>query len=109
MLGYYPLSSAPLSSLGEAQLILLADAGAYALTGQDAGLFASRRMSSDVGVYALTGQNAGLLRGRRMPSDAGAYVLTGQDARLFQPGVRARGRDLSGPYVLVRDQSEGQP
>lgn len=67
---------------GGAPYTLDADAGAYTLTGQAAGLLASRVLALDTGEYALTGQAAGLLAARALAADAGEYALTGHDQAL---------------------------
>lgn len=99
MLGFMPLSAAPMSSLGLA-IVMAGSAGAYAATGQDAGW--DRSVVSEAGAYALTGKDAELdpslffrcqtgdftLTGgaasfrRSIPSAAGAYQTTGQAAVL---------------------------
>lgn len=99
MLGFMPLSAAPMSSLGLA-LVMAGSAGAYAATGQEAGW--DRSMVSEAGAYALTGKDAELdpslffrcqtgdfyLTGgaasfrRSMASAAGVYQTTGQAAVL---------------------------
>jgi len=99
MLGFMPLSAAPMSSLGLA-IVMAGSAGAYATTGQEAGW--DRSVVSEAGVYALTGKDAELdpslffrcqtgdfyITGgaasfsRSIPSEAGAYQTTGQAAVL---------------------------
>lgn len=99
MLGFMPLSAAPMSSLGLA-IVMAGSAGAYAATGQEAGW--DRSVVSEAGAYALTGKDAELdpslffrcqtgdfyLTGgaasfrRSIPSAAGAYQTTGQAAVL---------------------------
>lgn len=99
MLGFMPLSAAPMSSLGLA-IVMAGSAGAYAATGQD--VTWDRSVVSEAGAYALTGKDAELdpslffrcqtgdfyLTGgaasfrRSMASPAGAYQTTGQAAVL---------------------------
>lgn len=82
----------------EAGYTLDADAGAYTLTGQAAGLLAARVLTLDAGEYALTGQAAGLLAARLLAADAGEYALTGQDPGLT--AARALGLD-TGEYTTT--------
>lgn len=99
MLGFVPLSAAPISSLGLA-ITVAASAGSFAVTGQEATW--DRTNASAVGTYALTGKDAELdpslffrcqtgdfyLTGgaasfrRSMASPAGSYQTTGQTAVL---------------------------
>ena len=58
---------------------IVAGAGAYTLTGQNASLEHSRTMVAGGGSYLLTGQDAALRKGVRLGADAGSYQLTGQD------------------------------
>jgi hypothetical protein len=61
---------------------LIAEPGAYALTGSDATLDYSAvgHMPANAGAYALTGSPATLIRSK--PYDPGAYTLTGHAATL---------------------------
>lgn len=59
-----------------------ADAGAYAVTGQDASLEFGYAVDAAAGSYTLTGSDAALEFGFEVAADAGAYTLTGQDASL---------------------------
>lgn len=61
---------------------LLADAGAYAITGADAAVQAARLLNAAAGAYTLTGAAAGLTAGRSLAATAGAYTVTGAAARL---------------------------
>ena len=108
---------------------VIGDAGAYQVSGQNAAAryvltadgaklgsaspqwpMASQPMSSlgppppsAIG-YLVQGQ-AATLRGT-MFAGAGAYHLTGYPVRFIRgPVIRGRGRDLSGPLVLVLDRS----
>jgi hypothetical protein len=67
---------------GEVSYSLAGDAGAYTLSGQDAGTRATRKTLGDAGSYSLTGQDATLRWGRKVVADAGAFTLSGQDATL---------------------------
>ena len=73
---------------------LLADAGFFTLTGQDAGLRVTRRLVADVGVFTLAGQDAGLRVTRRLVADVGVFTLVGQSIELVRP--------LSGGSVVAR-------
>lgn len=79
MLGFLPLSTAPLSSLGLA-IALGADAGAYTVTGQDATW--QRSVAHEAGAYALTGKDAELDPSLFFRCQTGDYYVTGQDAAL---------------------------
>jgi len=63
---------------------LPADQGSLALTGQDAGLRATRVLTAEFGSYALTGQTAVLQKDTpgqfTLQVDAGSYSWNGQDA-----------------------------
>jgi hypothetical protein len=103
MLGTYPISSVPLSSLG-IYATVPASAGSYVVTGQTARLGVA--LNGGVGAYALAGQAARL--GVIMRLGPGAYHLTGYAATLrYIDNLRLRGRDFSGPQYRVRDSSEG--
>lgn len=98
-------SSAPFSALplsGSGAVALVADAGAFAIAGQDA--ISRRNGPADAGALTIAGQLAAL--GLRATAGAGAFVLTGYPAVLDITGViRLRGRDLSGPAWRGRDTS----
>jgi hypothetical protein len=62
-----------------------ASAGSFTLSGIDATLVleeAGYSIAADAGSFALTGIDAGLLSSRRMSTDAGSFSLTGIDASL---------------------------
>ena len=122
MLGFHPLSSAPLSSLGLA-MVVAADVGSYAVAGQDATW--DRGIAHDAGAYAVTGQDAELdpslffrcqtgdyyVTGGAatfrltQASEAGAYALAGQDAGLVYGRVLAADAgpyDVTGQGVIFR-------
>lgn len=86
MLGYNPISEQPISALAPASsgtaYTLTADAGSFALTGQDAEFLIGRILTADAGSFSLTGQDANLNIGRVLTADAGEFLLTGQDATL---------------------------
>ena len=81
MLGFSPLAAAPLADdgvvLAGTQYILSADAGVFALTGQDVNLTKSLNLQADAGSFALTGQDA--LKGISEAAGTASYSLTGQD------------------------------
>lgn len=103
MLGTFPVSSVPLSSVGIISRTM-AGAGAYTVTGQTARFAVG--LGGGTGAFTVTGIAAPLrvvMRG-----DAGAYTVTGYDAVLrYVDNLRLRGRDFSGPEFIVRDTSEG--
>lgn len=61
---------------------LTAASGTYALTGQAAGLKATRKISAAQGTYSYTGQAALLRIGKLMAAAQGSYLLSGQAAAL---------------------------
>ena len=61
-----------------------AETGAYALTGQDAGLLHGSKLTANQGGYTLTGQAAGLSRDVRLTAEQGGYALTGQAGGLLR-------------------------
>ncbi|MDY6960302.1 MAG: DUF3168 domain-containing protein [Pseudomonadota bacterium] len=65
---------------------LTAEAGVFTLSGQAAGLLASRLLSAEAGAFALSGQAAGLLAARRIDAAAGLFTLSGQAAGLDYSG-----------------------
>lgn len=72
---------------------LTAEAGSYALTGQNVSLSVSRSLNAEAGSCALTGNDANLRTERRLTAEAGTYALTGQDAALTYTPL--------GSYVLT--------
>lgn len=69
---------------GATDFPITADSGSFALTGQTAGLFATRLLTASQGSYSLTGQDATLQKDTpgafTMPADSGSYSWTGSDA-----------------------------
>lgn len=61
---------------------LTAAQGSFALTGQAAGLRATRLVSAAQGSFSLSGQSAALKVGRKVTAAQGSFALTGQDAAL---------------------------
>ena len=59
---------------------IVANNGAYTVTGQSATLLRSKVLSGDYGVYTITGQSATLSKGRFLLGDYGTYGVTGQNA-----------------------------
>lgn len=78
--------------------VLVAEAGAYGVTGATAGLRTGRILPAGGGAYAVAGQVAGVLRGRRIAGETGTYTLAGQAA-----GIRALRRlgAQGGPFALT--------
>lgn len=60
-----------------------ADAGAFALNGQDAGYFRGQTLFADGGSVALTGKAADLLRAQLLPADSATFSVSGQAASLL--------------------------
>jgi hypothetical protein len=86
---------------------LAADAGAFALSGQDAALLVARRLAADAGAFTLAGQDVGLLvllpslppDGRVLAmTTAGRLVLL--EALPREVAVRAAGRIIRIPAVF---------
>lgn len=88
MLGFFPMSAAPLSSLGLA-ITVAAAAGSYAVTGQEAGW--DRTNASAAGAYVLTGKDAELDPSLFFRCQTGDFTLTGQTARFRRSVVSAAG------------------
>lgn len=91
MLGFHPLSTLPLSTL-TMPVVLVGDAGAYAVTGQNAAQ--QRTFQHGAGAYDLTGFDARqqLVIGH----GAGAYTLTGNPA-----AQQLTIRHAAGAYVVT--------
>jgi len=81
---------------------LVADPGAYGLSGQDAGLSLWRRMTAASATFALAGEDADLLRTCVLAAFAGAYDLTGADATLRRQAAWSPG---SRPMVYIPRRS----
>lgn len=77
---------------------ITASGGSYALTGQSAGLKASRKIAAAQGSYALTGQAAALRAARKIVAAQGSYALTGQAASLRAARMLAAGQ---GSYAIT--------
>lgn len=88
MLGFYPMSAAPVSSLGLA-MSLAATVGSYAVTGQPANTHISR--TSEAGAYAVTGQDAELDPSLFFRCQTGDFTTTGQVARFGRSVVSGAG------------------
>lgn len=88
MLGFMPLSAAPMSSLGLA-IVMAGSAGAYTATGQD--VTWDRSVRSEAGAYALTGKDAELDPSLFFRCQTGDFTLTGQSARFQRSVVSAAG------------------
>lgn len=80
---------------------LVAAQGSYSLTGQAAGLRASRSLTAAQGSYALTGIAANLVYGKTLAAEQGTYSLSGQAAGVRLARVMAASQ---GSYTL-----SGQP
>lgn len=64
--------------------IVTADAGAFTLSGQDATIsyLSGYTLTAEAGAFTLGGQDATILKTRIVTGDAGAFTLTGQDASI---------------------------
>lgn len=80
---------------------LTADQGAYALTGNAAGLRIARKVTANAGAYALTGNPATLRVARRMPVTAGSYAITGVSANLIKGTAPKALQVESGTYSIT--------
>lgn len=78
--------------------LLTCDAGSCSLSGQVAGLSSARLVTAVSGAYSLSGQAAGLLAARTLTAGAGAYSLSGQDAALYFGRLLSAG---AGAYLLT--------
>lgn len=97
----------------DGQASLVAETGAFTLTGGAAGLTAARALVAASGSFSVSGQAAGLRAARRLAADAGAFSLAGQaagmrvahllsaDAGTFVLGGQAAG--LSAARQLIAD------
>jgi len=88
MLGFMPLSAAPMASLGLA-IVIAASPGAYAATGQDATW--DRSNAHNAGAYTLTGQDAELDPSLFFRCQTGDFTTIGQAARFHRSVVSAAG------------------
>jgi hypothetical protein len=95
MLSGTPLSAAPLSALGAAVVLLSADAGTFAFTGNDA-RFNPTGFPVETGSFTFTGQDVTFPVVRGQMLERGSFVLTGNDA----PGAR-NAVSGSGTFVLT--------
>ena len=66
---------------------LTAEAGSFALTGQDAGLLVGYALDAGAGAFTLTGQDAGLSHDYILSAEAGAFIFTGIDADLTRTRI----------------------
>ena len=81
---------------------LTAAQGSFTLTGQAAGLTASRLLTAAQGSYTLTGQAATLKAARLITAAQGSYTLTGQDATLtYTPAVTYTLTAAQGAFTLT--------
>ena len=110
MLGFAPLASTALADdIGFAAYDLVADAGSFVATGQDANFATSEIIGT--GVFTCTAQDAGLFLTK--VADAGSFSATGQDANLLpvvvidvDPGIFAltgQQNELTRNYALAVD------
>ena len=66
---------------------LTAEAGSFALTGQDAGLLVGYVLDAGAGAFTLTGQAAGLFHNYILAAEAGAFIFTGIEADLTRARI----------------------
>ena len=70
----------PTVELSSGAFLIVAEDGAYVLTGQDSsGDQTAFVVDAEVGTYTLTGFDATLAKGIEFDADVGSYALTGQD------------------------------
>ncbi len=86
MLGFHALGQQALGGLVSSTLVdysLTCAAGNFTISGQAAGLKATRKVTAAAGSYAITGQNARLIQTYpELTADAGSYTISGQAANL---------------------------
>jgi len=82
---------------------LVADAGSYSLTGQDASLEFGAVLSADAGTYTYTGQDAVLSYGTVLDAESGSYTYTGTSTDLLYGAVL----DASGGSYLLTGADAG--
>lgn len=92
--------------------VLVADPGAFVLSGKTTGLFFGRRAILSAGAFAMSGKASSLFRGSRLVASSGPYVLSGKAAtlrntRLIQPMAGAYA--LSGKSVSLLKGKTIQP
>lgn len=80
------------SFAGLTQYLLAAGQGSYALSGQDAGVLASRLLAAGQGSYSLDGQSAGVMASRLLGAGQGSYSQTGNDAALLAARLLGAGQ-----------------
>ena len=103
MLGFMPLSAAPMSSLGLA-ITIAVSAGSFVSTGQAATW--QRSLAHPAGAYALTGQDAELDPSLFFRAQTGDFAMTGQPARFRRSAISAAGayQTTGQPAALTRGQ-----
>lgn len=105
LLGFGALASMPPASghFPARQIILVADAGAFVLTGKAVRLAATRKLYPLVGTFTLTGRAA--LFSVKMPALAGAFTLSGKSAHVFATRKQyplAGAFNLTGKSAILR-------
>ena len=70
-----------------AGIILTAETGVYALSGQEVALAHGRRVEAETGLYGLSGQDVALHVQRLLVAEPGLYALSGQDVDLLSHRV----------------------
>lgn len=63
---------------------LAASAGTFVVNGQPVALFKGQQITAEKGDYTLAGQSVQLLAALKMPADVGAFSISGQLAGLFR-------------------------
>lgn len=109
MLGFLPLSTAPLSSIPPLALVLLGEAGSYTVAGQAAALSPTFALSA--GSYTVAGQDARLGITLSLVADPGAYNLIGYPAITtvvrVRRSVRVIADDTGSKIVVYFDDTGG--
>jgi hypothetical protein len=88
MLGFMPLSAAPMSSLGLA-ITIAASAGSFAVSGH--GATWQRSLAHPAGAYAVAGQDAELDPSLFFRAQTGDFTTAGQSASFRRSAVSAAG------------------
>lgn len=85
------------------EFIVIAQNGAYTITGQAAALSRSYNITAENGSYTITGQAAEIDRGYLLTADAGSYTLTGQSANILKTRILTAD---AGSYALTGQASD---
>lgn len=85
-------------SAGPTNYTLTCDAGAYAVSGQSAGILKSKLVTAVAGSYAVSGQAANILRSKLVTGVAGSYAVSGHAANVLKSKLVT---GLAGAYTVA--------